>query len=260
MDEVDSELAFRHTEDRLTQLSRQVPQDPAFKARLRQQLLSRHEELARGGKRTRLSPWSRLSRVKRVSLTLPPLFAAVATAVAVLVAPMLAGHQSPQAAEAQRLTPALMRNVPTITGWQWTVHETTGTSTRVERYRTSLSASQHVYVVYGQVYVWLFGNWRTPGSDLTRPKPSAYDWQWGFTLLNNPLATQNFTILPATRIDGVETEGIRAPLAINGQRAVTVTFWVQRSTGLVFRLERDVTAGSGEIEHDVVDYRYQREG
>jgi hypothetical protein len=258
MDERDSEFALRQAEDRLTRLSRQVSPDPAFKVRLRQQLLLRHEELARGRQRPRLSPWAHLSRVKRVSLTLPPLCAAVAAAVVTFVAPMLAGHQSPQAAEAQRLTPALMRYVPTITGWEWTVQETVGKSTRVLRSRSSLNARQRVYVFYGQVYLWDRGTWSQPATDITGREPSSQDWQWGFTLLNRPLATQDFAILPQARIDGVNTEGIRTTLAISGQRAVAVTFWVERPTGLVLRLERDVTVGSREIEHDVVDYRYQR--
>jgi hypothetical protein len=200
----------------------------------------------------------RWSHVKRVALALPTVFAAAAASVALLVVPMLSGHQSPQAAEAQRLTPALMRNVPTIQAWRWTVTEIRGQRIKVHRWQASLGATQRVYVYYGQVYFWSKPRWLQPAADLVRARTTSYDWQWAFALLNRPLATHDFTILPDQRIEGVGAEGIRTTLGIAGQRAVTVTFWVQPRTGLVLRLERDLTAGNREVEHDVVDYQYQR--
>src|SRR5437588_6612692 len=120
MYEMDTDHDLNQTVRRLVALSRETSADPAHKAELRRQLLARHHELAANGRCGRSAPWTRMSRVKRVGLTLPPLCAALAASIVLLVVPVLSGHQTLQAAEAQRLSPKLMYNVPTITSWQWT--------------------------------------------------------------------------------------------------------------------------------------------
>jgi hypothetical protein len=256
MNDLDTDYALREAERRLIVLCRQAVPDVAHKVRLRHELLSRHRELEVQRRQGRLARWSRLSPLKRLGLALPPVFAAVAASIALLVVPVLSGHQSLQAAEAQRLSPKLMANVPRITAWQWAVHETIAQDTRVQRYRASLSPLQRVYVVYGQVYFWNDGKWLQPAANLAGPVTTAYDWQWAYTLLPTTLASGDFTILRSMRVNGHMAEGIRTTLAISGERAVTVTFWVHRPTGLVLRLDRDVTFAKQEIEHDAVDYQY----
>lgn len=260
MNDMETDFALQRTERRLEALSRQVTPDPFHKAHLRRQLLTRHREIAAQKQRSPLRSWSwpRISPLKRLTLTLPPLGAALVASVVLFVVPILSGHQTLQAAEAQRLSPALMYNVPRITSWQWTVRETIGQHTRVQRWQATLTPLQRVYVKYGQVYFYDNRDWLQPASNLTGLHTTAYDWQWAFGLLPGTLASSDFGLLPVTVVDGRRVEGIKKTIAISGERAVTLTFWVRRPTGLVLRLERDVTAGNRELEHDVVDYRYQR--
>src|SRR5437588_12640901 len=114
--EIPSDL--QATESRLTHLSRQVPIDLQHKARLREELLRRHQELsAETTQRAAGKPWSRFTRLKRLTLVAPPALAA-ATALSVLLwALQISGHQTPQAAEAARITRALVQSAPTVTGW-----------------------------------------------------------------------------------------------------------------------------------------------
>jgi hypothetical protein len=84
------------------------------------------------------------------------------------------------------------------------------------------------------------------------------DWQWGFAILPTRLARNEFSLVKERVINGRSLEGIRYVLARTPEQSIVATAWVDPTTGLVMRLQRDVMSGQQVLERDWADYRYQR--
>src|ERR671926_1983287 len=92
---IDSELAA--VEQHLVSLSRRVNPDPSEHARLRQELLRRHQERRIDTtQRAVRTLWPGLSRVKRLTLVAPPALAAALLLFVVLSGIQISGGGSPQ--------------------------------------------------------------------------------------------------------------------------------------------------------------------
>lgn len=245
--------------DRVRDLAQRVTIDPGRQARLRMELLRRHSELVVEGGRWGTAWRSRRGRhLKRLGMAAPPaMLLAIAASVMLWILPAVSGHQTPQAAEASLITRALTRTAPTVTGWQWTLHEQRGESTRVVRLQSQLTGDQALYVHYGQAYLYSGGKWQivSTGQPLT---PRVADWQWGFTWLPSRLAKHDFTLLPDRVIDTRRVVGIQYTIAPSSAAQIVFTAWVDRSSGLVMRLTRVEVSRQRVVARDVADYRYVR--
>ncbi len=255
--DVDPDL--RHVTKRVADLNQQITIDLRYKAHLREALLRRHQELsAEVTQRAARKLWPRLSVVKRLTLVAPPALAATVAACLVAWVLQISGHSSPQVAEAQRITAALMRAVPTVTSWKVTAHQQGQNVSSVTAYRIPLAPNQKIYIraergTY-RSYFYSGGQW-SEVRDGQSIAPSGVAWQFAFATLPQRLASHRFVIL---RNSQPNTEGIRYSLPEGHGLRVQVTAWIDRTTGLAKRLERDVIRGNRVIERDWADYRYER--
>jgi hypothetical protein len=235
---------------RIRDLSHRVVIDPTHKARLREELLRRHQELlAEDTQRAAGTLWSRLSGLKRLTLVAPPALAA-ALALSVFVWSLqIWGHQPTTAAEAARLTQALARTVPTVTSWQWTVHRH-GAEGGVIREQSRLTSDRELYIRDGKPYLYLGGRWAVVTSGQST-------WQWAFATLPSHLLDGSFNLVGKRTIAGHETEGIRYDVSGVSGQDIVATAWVDESTGLLVQLNRAQVAGTRVIQRETIDYRYR---
>lgn len=245
----------------LTHMSRQVHLDPKHKARILEELMRRHQELAvETTQRAAVTLRPRSRRLKRFTLVAPPAMVVAAFfSVMVWLAPLV-GSQNPQAAEAARLTSALARTAPTVTAWQFTLrYSGPHHSTLVRRRSSTLAWYQRLYIRNGGAYLYSGGKWQViPASQPIMPSSTYFYWQWAFARLPKRLSDHKFAVLTPRLVDGVMADGLRYQLPSQHGAVAVATAWVDRKTGLVLRLERDVTRGHTVVEHDVADYRYRR--
>lgn len=262
MNDVDLEPELRATGDRLSQLCNELEIDLWHKHALRAQLLRRHREL-RTSRMTRLRRrWSAsVGSRRRIGLVGLPAIA-IATAFAVLVSLLqISGHPSPQAAEAARLTRALVKTVPTVTSWRVMVQQERGDA--VVAAECPVRLHNPMYIRQGRTYLYLGAKrWRELAWDSQRVTlgravtECAVDLQWAFVMLPGHLTDHRFTILRARSGDGLE--GIRYTLAGSKGLRSDMIAWVNPESGLLTVLNRVVWHGNRVVERDVAVYRYER--
>ena len=254
-DGLDSDL--RGAAQRVSQLSQRAGIDPRHKNRLREELMRRHQELsAEHTQRAAGKFWPQLKGLKRLTLVAPPALAVVLVTGLILGALQATGHHDPQAAEAARLTRAMARSVPTLTSWNVALHRNHQNDTSSFAWKAQLSGKR--LVVRGrQTYLRIDRQWFAVTADEIHAR-RLFDWQWGFAILPTRLARNQFTLVAPRRIDGRSVEGVRYVLAHGATQSIVATAWVNPSSGLVMRLDRDVINRGHVIEHDWADYRYQR--
>lgn len=247
---------------RVIQLSRHAPANPRHKARLREELLRRHQELsAESTQRAAATLWSRLSGLKRLTLVAPPALAAVVAFSMLLVGLQVSGHENARTVEAAPIIRALARTAPTVTAVQSTVHERSITSKGTYRGQRTLGPDQRLYISHHHAYLYDGGKWELLAlGQLAEPSTSTTAWLWwAFSELPARLACQACNSFVGERtIRGKRATGILFTVSGGGNAQVAVTAWVDRATGLVLRLERVVTRGKGVIEQDSADYQYVR--
>lgn len=238
-------------------LSQRVTIDPHHKHRLREELMRRHQELsADHTPRAAGKFWLPLTGLKRLTLVAPPALAVILVFGVILGTLQATGHHNPQAAEAARLTRAMARTVPTLTSWNIALHRDHSNDTSAFAWKARLSGKR--LVVRGrQTYLKSNSQWFAITVDETHAR-RLFDWQWGFAILPTRLARNQFTLVPKRVIDGRSVEGVRYMLDQSKGQTIVATAWVDPSTGLVMRLQRDVMHGTHVVERDWADYRYQR--
>lgn len=181
---------------------------------------------------------------------------AVAAALALFLSGVgLSGQQAAPSAEAARLTAELVRTVPTVTGVQLTYYrERAGMA---EEYQCLPQQGQHLYIRDGHTYVFTHNRWYQL-NELSSSGRCPQNWQLAFASLPARLAAHRFSVLPAQRVDGIRTIGIRYTVVPRSGERIVVTAWVDRSTGLMMRLVRVRIRDGVTIARDVADYQYQR--
>jgi hypothetical protein len=255
MNVFDLDSDVQQTAQRIADLSQQVAIDLRHKTHLREELLRRHQELtADHTQRAARRLWPRFQRLQRLTLVAPPAFAVLVALAVFVLSPQLGGHQSPQAAEAARLASAAVRTVPTVTGWQVTVHQVRK-DIETSSCLVPLHPGQQLFIRDGRVYVYSGGQWYQPTDSHSG---CSFEWQWAFAVLPGRLQHHQFTILPDQRISGRTVETIRYAVPESGGRKVIATAWFDRQTGLVMRLEHLVKRGHVVLERDVANYQYMR--
>ncbi len=259
----DLEAGLRDIASHVRAISRIAPLDVDHRARLRNELLQRHQALSMArSERGMRGRWFRPQMVKRLSLIgFPAAAVAVAASMVLWLLPISGGQTSP-AAEAQRITSALARTAPTVTAWDWTLRRSSGGVQRVDRLGVQLTPFQRLYVDHGQAYLYSYGQWKlmAPVGPSTDGDSTEIYWQRALASLLASLQAKNFVLLGSATVDGKDARGIRSRLVrAHGQR-ITVTAWVDEKSGLVLRLARVVARGTHVIERDVADYSYKRTG
>ena len=255
--DVDPDL--RDVSERVADLSRQISIDLRYKAHLREALLRRHQELsAEVTQRAARKLWSRVTGVKRLTLVAPPALAAAIAAWVLVWVLQASGQGSPQLAEAQRISAALVRELPTVTSWKVTAHQEGQNVSSVTTYRVHLTPDQEIYIRAERgsyrSYFYSGGQW-SEVRDGQSIAPSGVAWQFAFATLPQRLARHRFVLLTSSQPN---TEGVRYSLPAQHGFRIRVTAWIDRTTGLAKRLERDVIRGNRVIERDWADYRYER--
>lgn len=253
MNEFEVDIDVQSVACHVGELSRRVPIDPHHRVRLRQELLRRHQELFTDhSPRAGSSLWSRIARLKGLTLVAPP-----ALAVGLVLASMLSGVQIPgggptRTADAQRLTAALVRTVPTVTGWHTTVTRRLKNASETRLITSPLGRNQRVYVLKyrGKLYPYLYIG--------RKPFGVPHDWQWTFAHLPVAIANHRARVLNVTRqIAGQHVIGVRLDDQARGNRRVRTTAWVGRRSGKILLLERTIFRGGIELERDVTHYQYR---
>lgn len=245
-------MSVAHT---IADLSRGVEPDPRYSARLRQELLRRHQELsADRTQRAAGTLMSRLTGLKRLTLVAPPaLAAALVLSVAVWGLPIVSQTPS-QAAVAAHITSALAQTAPTVTAWQVTVERQRGNADLSAQCSPRLTSTQRLYIRGDRAYLWSNQTWY-------QVTPSASQCvgglDWAFATLPSSLSHNKFSLLPGRVMDGRQTDGIRYTVT-QGKDRFTSTFWVDHQTGLVLLIQRVERQGNKVVERDIAHYRYTR--
>jgi hypothetical protein len=254
--EGDSQLQF--TARRVAELSERAEIDLQHMARLREELLRRHQELLVGStQRTTGSLWPHFARLKRLTLVAPPALAAAIAFSVLLWAVQVSGHQKSQAALAADITRALDRTVPTVTGWQVTLRQTRGNATVDYRADQTLKAGERLYIRNDKTYFYSQGKWYVVTPEKAGGSFST-GWQWAFAALPARLTQRDLIARPGRAIDGRSTEKIIYTTRTSPREHSVMTAWIDRQSGLVLRLERVTFRNGSVVERDTADYRYTR--
>jgi len=250
MNNFDVDLDVLSVDQRLTSLARELPSDSGHKQLLRNQLLRRHAEL-----RTVASSrgWrSRLQRMRRLTLVAPAALSTVVIAGLVIVGLQVTGQQHAQIVNAQQLSAAVVRTVPTITGWKATITRYGNNSTYASAAPFSLAKNVWVYIskYNGKPFPVLYV--------VGHPKAIPTKWQWAFVQLPTALVEKRTQVLSAHKvIDGTAALGVRFALTHgNTVDRVEATAWVDVSTGRILSLERQVFKNGSLTEDDWAQYQY----
>jgi len=248
------------TTQRVAELARRVDMNPQHKARLREGLLRRHQELSAGPtQRAAGMLWPRLTRLKRLTLVAPTALAAAVACSFVIWALQITGHQSPQAAEAARLSRVLSYSVPSVTRWtvQVTLHEVRDNAASVQSCSVLLKPDERVYVANRRAYFYSYGKWYQVTRATSKCLP---DWQWGFAELAVRLADRDNPpdFRPAGEVNGQPAEQVSYIVNKPNHVQVVMTALVEKRTGLVRRLQRLTTESGKVVEEASADYDYQR--
>ena len=239
----------------IADLSRGVEPDPRYSARLRQELLRRHQELsAVRTQRAVDTLMSRLTGLKRLTLVAPPALAAALILSLMVWGLPIAGHAPTQAAVAARITRALARTAPTVTAWQVTINRRRGDSDLSAQCNPKLTSGQRLYFRGDRAYLWSSGTWYqiTPSAS-----QCVGGLDWAFATLPSSLSHNRFALLPGRTIDGRQTDGLRYAMTRKGTQ-YTSTFWVDHGTGLVLLIRRVERRAGNVVERDTAHYHYTR--
>lgn len=249
MNDLDLDSDVRFTAQRVAELNRRVQIDPQHKARLREELLRRHQELTTNKTQRKVGMLQPLARLKRLTLVAPPALAAAFVFSMLLWSLQVTGHQSTQTAEAARITAALARTVPTVTGWQLVQSQQQGSATACT---WKLHPDQRLYLSTKnrQAYFYSHGMWYRITTDQSGP---SCPLQWTFAILASRLSHAQIT--PGVPIHGRATDKIVYEMHTGGATLVT-TAWVNRASGLVLRMSRVKRVGSRTIWQYGASYRY----
>jgi hypothetical protein len=171
----------------------------------------------------------------------------------------ITGHQSPQAAEAARLSRVLSYTVPSVTRWtvQVTLQEVRDNAASVQSCSVLLRPNERVYIANRRAYFYSYGKWYQVTTATSKCLP---DWQWGFAELAVRLADRDNPpdFRPAGTVNGQPAEQISYVVTKPNHTRVLMTALVEKRTGLVRRLQR-LTIESGKVvEQASADYGYQR--
>lgn len=244
---------LQSTAQHVADLCRRVDINPQHKARLREELMRRHQVLlAEKSQRAAGSFWSRLTGLKRLTLVAPPALAAAVIAFLVLSGLQISGHETTTSAEAAHMTQALARTVPTVTAWQTTVQRHRADNVSSYLYPATLRPGQQLYLSVrhdmrgSAAYLYSNGHWY----------PVAQTWPWAFLALPSYLAHPHLTFLGRRTIAGHVTEGFRYVQQDAHGQTIALSNWVDRKTGLILHMERLISRGGAVIERDTADYRY----
>jgi hypothetical protein len=254
-DGLDQDLhSIAHT---IADLSRGVEPDSRSSARLRQELLRRHQEqTARKSLRVAGLLSSRLTGLKRLTLVAPPALAAALIATIVVWGLPISGHGDSSNAVAARITQALAVSAPTVTAWSVKVEQQRGNSTAAIQCSPQLGASQRVYIKNNRAYLWSKHTW----FQITQSSPlcaGTRGWEWAFATLPARLAHDQLSVLTSKTINGHRADVLRYSVS-DGTTTVTSTYWVEHASGLVLKAERVQQKGDRVIERDTASYSYTR--
>lgn len=253
MNDFETGSPLDNTAQRLAELGRRVDIDLQHKARLREELMRRHQELsAESTQRAADTLWPRFPRLKRLTLVAPAALAAAVALSLLLWSLQIAGHQAPRVAEAARITQALAKTVPTVTAWNATVHQEGKDS--ASSFQCRFGPVQRLYLRDGRTYLFSGGHWYwvTVGRSAA---PCSGDLQWAFAMLASHYVQRNM-VAEGQVIDGQSTDVIRYVVVEKSVTRVVSTAWVNRQNGLVVRLERVESVAGKVVESESVDYRY----
>jgi hypothetical protein len=257
--EPDPQLQF--TAHRVAELSRRVDVDLQHMARLREELLRRHQELS--AERTQRAAgrlWFPVPGLKRLTLVAPTALAVVAALGLALAGLQISGHRPAQTAEAARLAQALAQTAPTVTAWQWTLHQVRGNAPATYGCSLYFNANQRLYVWPSdgyRVYLYSSARWYQVTAP-THGSGCQSNWQWAFVLLPADLEGAKPAITPWKPVAGEPSERIVYTRSSSTGVRVRVTAIVGRDSGLVRHLERLTLRGGRVLERDSADYRYER--
>ena len=236
-------------------LSCGVDPDPRYSARLRQELLRRHQELsAERSQRAAGMLSSRLTGLKRLTLVAPPALAAALVLSLIVWGLPITGRAPSKAAVAAHITRALAHTAPAVKAWQVTVRRQRGDTDLSARCNPRLTPDQRLYIRGDRAYLWSNRAWYqiTPHAS-----QCVGGLDWAFATLPAHLSHNRFTLLSSRSVNGTDTEGIRYTMN-RGSREFTSTFWVDHHTGLVLLVRRVVREAGRVIERDTARYHYTR--
>jgi hypothetical protein len=259
MSEHEIERDLERLGQRLASQAKRVELDSSFRLRLRHDLVERHNELYSG--RTHASWWTPLLR--RLTVVGPSALAVAVVAAIALVGLQLSGSSKPQTANAEKLTAAMVRTAPTVTGWSYTVTRHFSNSADSRGFAQNLGKNWRVYIVkiQGRLVPYLYIGRTAHGvPEETDAGPASSDWQWiwAFAQLPVRLANHQASVLPASRtVAGRRAEGVRYMLSGTHGLRVRATAWVDLSSGRIVSLERQLMRGGKVVEDDWARYRYQ---
>jgi hypothetical protein len=259
MTEHDIDRELERVGQDLARRAKRIELDTAFRLRLRHDLIERHHALYAG--RTRSRWWMLL--VRRLAVVGPSALAVALVAAIALVGLQLSGSNKPQTANAEKLTAAMVRTAPTVTGWSYTVTRHYSNSADSRGFAQQLGKNWRVYIVniQGRLVPYLYIGRTAHGvPEETSAGPASSDWQWiwAFAQLPVRLADHQASVLPRSRIvDGHTSEGVRYRLRGSNGLQVRATAWVDLSSGQIVSLERQLLRGGKVVEDDWARYRYQ---
>lgn len=250
--EIDPQVQF--TAQRVAELGKRAEVNLQHQARLREELLRRHQELSAGTtQRAAGRLWPRFTRLQRLTLVAPAALAA-ATAISVLLGALQMSRHSTQTAEAARITRAFLRTAPTVTSWQWTVHEDLGNAPSTYGCAAYFKSGQRLYFRTDRVYLYSYGRWYlvTPAGQ----SPGCASDEWAFALLPAHVAHGDASVVQGTPIDGRPTDRISYSFVQPNGALVRMMAVVEERTGLVRRLEHETLRAGKIVERGSADYRY----
>jgi hypothetical protein len=235
--------------------------DPAFRLRLRSELLTAHAEMT-----AHRRSWWRLGNLigRRVVVVVPAALTAALIAAIALVGLQVSGTNAPRTASAQKLTAAMVRTAPTVTGWNFTVTHHYSNSAVSRGFAEQLGKNWRVYIltVQGRLTPYLYIGRQPHGvpEETSNSLTSASgQWLWEFAQLPAKLAEHQARVLPGTKtIGGHTAAGVQYAVQGQGGLRMTATAWVDVSSGRILSLERQVLRGGHVVEMDWARYQYQR--
>ncbi|MGH2447652.1 MAG: hypothetical protein ACRDFS_03500 [Chloroflexota bacterium] len=259
MSKPENKFEFRNVELRLHYLLQRTTAPSRSRDRLLNDLLLRHAELRATPRPSRLGGLvDRLVRpMPRLAVVVAPALAIVLVAGIIVGALQIGGAQTPQGAEAARITAALARTVPTVTSWQVQLQRTTSrTASSSGCIVPVLPSTDHLYMRAGIPYLYSNGTWYRVSPQSRRGDcPSGLEW--AFVSLPSNLARYHATIHPSRSVEGQSAERVSYAVSLT-TGMMRVQAWVSTRTGLVLRLNRVLVRHGRVIERDSAVYSYHR--
>jgi hypothetical protein len=260
MNDFDFDRDLARISGEVRRLSREVRIDPEHRVRLRAELLHHHRRMTKAPHRGWTSWLSPVRNLGRLAVVTPLALGGAVAASVLLWGLAVTGQQRVQPAQAEKLSAAMVRTVPTVTGWQWGVTRHGANSTRFTGYTNPNPGRVYVYRYGGTLvpYLRVNGEWKGVPTE-TSGSVSTTDWLWAFAQLPVRLAEHQATILDRTRVvDGTSAVGVQYMLTGGPSVTVRAIAWVNPKSGRILLLERQVLRGQRLVEADWAHYVYQR--